>query len=274
MDFTLKIYKKLLKTFLDRGYRFITFEEYCELDKEGGETSLEKFVILRHDVDEYAWNAFEMAKVEYSLGIRATYYFRMVRQSNVPDVIEQITSWGHEIGYHYEVLSNCNGNLDKAISEFEENLNYLRSYYPVRTVCMHGSSTSKYDNRELWKNYNLDDFGLIGEPYLSVDFEKIFYLTDTGYAWDGGKYAVRDVVENKFNITFHSTSEIVESIKKCSYPNKSMILAHTLWTDKHGLWLWLFIREKLRNNIKLMTKRSRLIRFIYSGFVKLYWKIK
>ena len=64
---------------------------------------------------------------------------------------------------------------------------------------MHGSPTSRYDNRDIWQSYNYHDFDIIGEPYF--DFIKsqineangdMFYFTDTGRMWDGNEYNVRD----------------------------------------------------------------------------------
>ena len=266
MDFTLKKYSKLLDAFNDYGYEIVTFSEYLK-----GQVG-EKFVIMRHDVDELANNALRMAQIEKNKDIKATYFFRIVKQSNKPKVIRQIAAMGHEIGYHYEDLSSAEGNFERAIDSFSKNLKYFRNYYPVQTTCMHGSSTSKYDNRTLWKRYRLEDYGLIGEPYLSVDFDKVFYMTDTGYAWDGGKYATRDVVENKFSLTFHSTDEIIASIKAGNFPKQSMILAHTLWTDSISEWSYLHLREFVRNNIKRLAMNNKLVATLYKKLVNLYWK--
>ncbi len=272
MDFTLKIYIKLLQSFQFKGYQFTTFEQYCTDTPIHRDANRQ--IILRHDVDEYAANALKMAEIEHNLGIKATYYFRKVKQSDNPEIIIKIAAMGHEVGYHYETLSVHSGDMDKAVDEFRTNLEYFRTYYPVKTVCMHGSSTSKHDNRDIWQNCTLEEFGLIGEPYISIDFDKVFYLTDTGYAWDGGKYAVRDIVENKFGITFHSTQDIISSIEKGSFPNQAMILAHTLWTDKPLLWVYLFLRENIRIRVKLLSKNSKFVAKLYSALTKLYWRIK
>ena len=79
-DDTLKSYKLLLLAFQQSNYHFQTFEEFVTSPSEG------KVVVLRHDVDELAWNALKMAQLENSLGIRATYFFRIVKQS-------QYVSW-------------------------------------------------------------------------------------------------------------------------------------------------------------------------------------
>ena len=265
-DFTLRSYQLLVLALQDAGYQFQTFESFVTAPVSG------KTVVMRHDVDELAWNALKMAKLENKLGIRSTFFFRIVKQSNVPEVIRQIVALGHEVGYHYEDLSLAQGDEEKAIASFKKHLAYFRSYYPVRSVCMHGSSTSKYDNRLLWKAHQLSDYGLVGEPYLSVDFNQVYYLTDTGYAWDGGKYATRDVVESGFDLRFHTTQQIVDSVMEGTFPDKALILAHTLWTDNLFQWNWLHFREFCRNNIKLMAKKNKIVASVYKKLVEAYWK--
>ena len=265
-DFTLKTYKLLLEAFLQAGYRFQTFEEYVTAKADG------KVIVMRHDVDELAWNALKMAKVEHSLGIRATYFFRIVKQSNVPEVIKSIVAMGHEIGYHYEDLSSANGDVDKAMASFKTNLAYFRQYYPVRSVCMHGSSTSKHDNRQIWNKCQLSDFELIGEPYLTIDFKKVYYLTDTGYAWDGGRFAVRDVVEDVFGLTFHNSQQIIDSVIKGEFPENALVLAHTLWSGNLFQWMFLHLREFFRNRIKLMARKHKTLAKCYEKMVSWYWK--
>ena len=265
-DFTLQSYRSLLQAFQKTGYHFQTFEEMMTVPTAG------QTVVMRHDVDELAHNALKMAQLENKLGVRATYFFRIVKQSNVPEVIEQIVKLGHEVGYHYEDLALAEGDTDKAVKSFEANLAYFRQYYPVKSVCMHGSSTSKYDNRLLWKEKSLSDYGLVGEPYLSVDFNHVFYLTDTGYAWDGSKVATRDVVESPFALHFHSTQQIIDCLNHNGFPEKSLILAHTLWTDSWSQWHWLHLREFLRNNVKLWAKKNPVVARMYKGMVDRYWK--
>ncbi len=273
MDFTLKTYRELLVALQNKGYRFLRYGDYCVEERSllvDGKSQL--WVILRHDVDELPSNALKMAKIENGLGIKATYYFRTVNHSNNPEVIRTIVRLGHEIGYHYEDLALAKGNVELAKQSFKENLEYFRSFYPVKTVCMHGSSTSEYDNRLLWCDCSFGDFDLLGEPYLTTDFEKIFYLTDTGYAWDGGKYAVRDIVENKFELKLHSTRDIINTIQKGDFPDRVFILAHTLWTNCLWLWVSLHVREFVRNRIKNIARKNIIVKRFYSFLVNLYWK--
>lgn len=245
MDFTLKIYQSLLQALKKAGYAFFTFEEYCEGKATG------RFIILRHDVDLRAGHSLATAKLEAAFGIKASYYFRVVPQSKQPDKIKEIADLGHEIGYHYEDLSLFKGNSSFAIDHFRHQLSYFRKFYPVKTICMHGSPTSKYDNRGIWKHYDYKDFGLIGEPYFDIDFNKVFYLTDTGRCWDGDRFSVRDKVNSVFTQSYHSTNELINAAVAGKLPDKIMITTHPQrWTDNGVEWLHEFIFQNIKNILK------------------------
>jgi len=263
MDFTIKQYKKLLQSLKDQEYSFQTFEEFVK-------TPNNKVVILRHDVDERPHNALKLAQTEFDMGIKSTFYFRIVKISNDPDIIREIVKLGHEIGYHYEDYASSNGNLDIAIKNFENNLKYFRNYYPVKTICMHGSSMSEFDNRIIWESHKLSDFGIICEPYISIDYSNILYLTDTGRCWDGGKFSVRDYVTNNFQFSFHKTKDIIKAINNKELPDRVILQSHTLWTDSFKEWIWLLIRERVRNNLKIIIVKIPLIKKIAYKIIQSY----
>ena len=253
-DFTLAKYDELLQGLKDAGYRFITFEKYCA-DKDA--LGNEPFVILRHDVDLKAENSLATAKLEHSLGIAASYYFRVVEQSNKPAIIKAIGEMGHEIGYHYEDMTICGGDVTNAIGHFEKQLTYFRQYYPVKTICMHGAPRSKFDGRDLWKQFDYHDYGIVGEPYFDVDFSKVFYLTDTGRRWDGFNVSVRDKVPvyqdewTRQGWVYHGTDDILDAIGTGVFPRQLMMTTHPQrWTDKRGEWL----REKVGQTAKNVVK--------------------
>jgi hypothetical protein len=188
-DFTLTIYKKLLLCLQESEYKYLTFAEFME-----GRPEEEKLVILRHDVDKKSLRALRTAEMENELGIKGTYYFRVVKNELPKEVIERVAKLGHEIGYHYNDLNAAGGVVEKALDLFGKNLAKLRELTPVNTACMHGSPLSKYDNRKLWESHNYRDFGIIGEPYFDIDFNEVMYLTDTGRRWDGDRVSIRDKV--------------------------------------------------------------------------------
>ncbi len=61
-----------------------------------------KHLVLRHDVDKKPANSLVIAGIESALGIKGTYYFRIVPESLDKDIAGAISSMGHEVGYHYE----------------------------------------------------------------------------------------------------------------------------------------------------------------------------
>ena len=254
MDFTLKTYTRLIETFKKAGYRFVSFQDYCE---HGAELNDVHFVIMRHDVDKRASNAFVIAKMDAESGIRSSFYFRIDEQSNQPEVIKAIVALGHEIGYHYEDLSFCQGEIKWAMQRFKENLDYFRGFYPVKTICMHGAPHSPYDGRDLWKYRDYHDFGIIGEPYFDMDFSKVFYLTDTGRRWDGFNVSLRDKVPAyqeewiRKGWVYHSTGDILKALAEETFPKRLMLTTHPQrWTDNLGLWLGEYVTQSTKNVVK------------------------
>jgi len=270
MDFTLSQYTRLLNTLVQAGFSFPSFEDYRNPSQTPNPES--PLVILRHDVDLLPQNSLQTALIENRLGIKGSYYFRIVKESNDPQIIEQIRELGHEIGYHYEDLTLAGGNFEKAYDSFTANLEYFRRFYSVKTICMHGSPMSKWDSRDIWKKYNYRDLGIIGEPYFDIDFSKVAYYTDTGRMWNGNKYSVRDKISNIHNTsviphttptpsggkagrgafpTYRSTPEIITALKNNTFPPQAMLTLHPQrWTDKPLPWAKELILQGAKNVVK------------------------
>ncbi len=256
MDFTIRKYRQFLNILLGKEYHFVTFEQYCDF-RDRGDALPERYIIMRHDVEALPENSYAFAQIEYELGIQASYYFRVIKASNQPEYIRAIAAFGHEIGYHYEDMAICNGNVEKAYSHFQEQLQYFRQFYPVRTICMHGAPTSKWDGRELWKHYNYQSLGVIGEPYFDVDFSDVFYLTDTGRCWDGFNVSVRDKIPTyqdqwtEQGLVYHTTDDLIQTLNQGQLPARIMITIHPQrWTNNILVWSKELLLQSLKNIIK------------------------
>jgi len=208
MDFTFDMFGVLLRTLSDSGYTFTRVKDYA--GNSGMADSHE--VILRHDVDRRPSYALACARMEASLGLSGTYYFRITPGSFDKDIIQDIAAAGHEIGYHYEDLdlvarrgsikrAGRTSDLDKlvreAFSSFGENLKKFRQVGTVTTACMHGSPMSPYDSRLIWKYFDYGAVGIEVEPYFDISLERTLYLTDTGRRWDGSAVSIRDKVYSR-----------------------------------------------------------------------------
>jgi hypothetical protein len=249
MDFTIKTYKKFLEAVSSQGYTFQTFSDFLK-------SPANKAIILRHDVDAKKENSLEFAELEHKLGIKGSYYFRFVPESFNEGVIRKIAGMGHEIGYHYETMETNRGNVALAHIEFCNNLEKLRGIVQIETICMHGSPRSKFDNRDIWKNYDYRKLGIIGEPYYDIDFNKVAYLTDTGRRWNGEKVSIRDKVNSSFHFDFRSTKDIIRSMDQL--PDKIMFTIHPQrWSDRPGPWMRELIWQGVKNRVKwLLVSKS------------------
>lgn len=234
MDFTLKKYRELL----------IALKGYGN-------------VILRHDVDKKPQNSLKTARIEHELGWKAIYYFRAVPESWDEFIIKEIASLGHDIGYHYESLATCKGDIDMAYNDFCVNLERLRKIAPVNSICMHGTPKSPWDSKDIWEKYDYKNLGILFEPYLDTDFSSTFYITDTGRRWDGYKVSRRDVIPDyqelweKQGLKYHTTDDIIHSIITGSFPRNTMITTHPQrWHDNQLLWLKELIFQNAKNVIK------------------------
>ena len=258
MDFTRKKYRELVSQLKNSGYEFITYQQYCEGNLP------QRFVILRHDVDLKPKNSLAVAQDEAVLGAKASYYFRAVPESWDEAIIKAIAAMGHEVGYHYESLTTCNGDIHKAFDDFKKNLERLRALVPVNTICMHGSPRSPYDSKDIWKQYDYRSLGIIGEPYLNTDFSKMLYLTDTGRRWDGYKVSVRDKIEgyqeewNAKGWVFHSTNDIIIALQGDKLPNQLMITTHPQrWFDFGFNWMKEYVMQNLKNMVKAVIVKKQ-----------------
>ncbi len=243
-DFTLHKYEEFLRAALNQGYQLVSYENYLLND-------FDKVLILRHDVDKKPQNSLKTAQLQYQLGVTGTYYFRAVPESFDERIIKQIVALGHEIGYHYEDLTICKGDAKKAILHFEKWLDKLRTFYPVKTVCMHGSPMSKFDNRLLWDKYDYKKYDIIAEPYFDINFDEVFYITDTGRRWDGNKVSVRDKVVSKFKLNFHASDELINAFNKGEMPHKIMQNIHPQrWSNNKQEWMKELVIQRIKNTIK------------------------
>lgn len=257
-DFTLKKYESLLQTIKSTDYTVSTVYDFLKSPPK-------KCIIVRHDVDRAINRNLDMARLEHRYGIRSTYYFRHVEETFKPDAIVLIARMGHEIGFHYEVMDKANGDSKRAIEIFQKELDELRKVTEgiteIHTVCMHGNPLKAWSNRDLWNKYDFRDFGIAGEPYFSIDYNKVFYLTDTGRTWADRKIRVKDTIERSGagTSTCHtgaspnaisSTDDVIQLIQSQKVPQICLLIHPNRWCDDYGGWA----KELLFQNIKNIGK--------------------
>jgi len=212
-DFTLEKYSELLRA-LEVNYRIMGVADYLTSPKD------EEFIaVLRHDVDKFPDRAARMALLEKNLGVRSTYYFRWnPKPGNFPkqEILETLR-YGHEVGYHYENLSELR-DKEKALADFKDKLAVLRKLAPVRTVAMHGAPRVRVRNADMLEGVDLSKYGLLGEPHISPEFADIVYVTDSGRKWTSGAGSVRDTLGKPVEEKVKNTDELIGLVKARKYP--------------------------------------------------------
>jgi len=98
--FTLNHYKEIIELAKDEGYTITSTVQYLD--------GLKKPLVLRHDIDFSIEMAYELANIEYDLGIQTSYYVYLhapTYNALAPDsmkMIQAMHDMGHEIGLHYD----------------------------------------------------------------------------------------------------------------------------------------------------------------------------
>jgi len=228
-DFTLGAYERYLTAIKENFGASVLFRNLLANGLPN------RFCALRHDVDRRTYRALDMARLEHGMGLVASYYFRVPYTFDV-EVIRAIEAMGHEVGYHYENLSELNGDVELALQDFGEKLGQLRQVAQVSTCCMHGRPLKPYDNRDLWREptrHRLlkERFGILGELYLDIDYTDIAYITDTGRNWTSDRSNRRDHVDSTIQASFDSGEDLLKYLRERPHRRLIFQVHPERWTD-------------------------------------------
>jgi hypothetical protein len=250
-DFTLKSYGELLSTIMSDGFPVFGVATWLRLGNPI------KGAVMRHDVDRRPQNALAMAKLEHERGIRTTYYFRVVGSAYCEKTILAIADLGHEIGYHYEDLSLAKGDKRLAVQLFEAHIADLRRLVPIETVTMHGSPLSRHHNLDMWSETSLRNFGLLGDAFLSVDYQGMLYFTDTGRGWNRSNTNLRDRPPGimECSVDGDRTADLIGFLRAHRSKKLAFSVHPERWNDYVVSWGLQLISDSACNAVKSLVKR-------------------
>jgi hypothetical protein len=155
MPSRLATYRVLLETALGAGYAILSIERFWELIQAGTVDPAQRYLILRNDIDTGPQTAGAMWRIERSLGIVSSYFFRLSYLDLA--LMRDIAAAGGEASYHYEELatvakrrhlhtrSDALRYLPEAQDLFRLNVARLRdlSGQPIRIVASHGDFVNR-----------------------------------------------------------------------------------------------------------------------------------
>lgn len=195
--FTFNNIEKQYKTALEKGYHFITCEEYAK-NKNRKYT---KTVINRIDIDLSIKKAERVGKFYNKLGIKGSFFVRLHAPEYNPfsfenyRIIKFLIDTGHEIGYHSEVVDQSVIWNEDASDCLKRDIDVINKMFNIKIkgVASHGGMTG-LNNLDFWKDKKATDFGLLYEAYDW--FNDCFYISDSEWTqwkcYDKGKLVKGD----------------------------------------------------------------------------------
>jgi hypothetical protein len=155
MPSRLETYRALLETALGAGYVIVSVERFWVLIGAGAVDPARRYLVLRNDIDTGPQTAAAMWRIEHSLGIEGSHYFRLSTLDL--GLMTDIASAGGEASYHYEELATVAkrrhvrtqvgilAHLPESQDLFRANLARLRALtgLPMRVVASHGDFVNR-----------------------------------------------------------------------------------------------------------------------------------
>lgn len=156
MDFTHSEWTNFCKLLKEKDIYSICAKDVFDLQKK------EQFLVLKHDVETDVNKALDIARIEYKYGHRGTYYVQgyLLEKENNIALLKEISSLGHEVTYHHDVMDSNQGNIKAAEVEFNYYKNkFTENGWDIKTVCQHGNPIVKRigysSNRDFFRNKNI-----------------------------------------------------------------------------------------------------------------------
>jgi len=202
--FSFDYYRHMLQQAAERGYRVSSFEHY--------RPGVPQTVIMRHDVDYTLNGVLQLAEIERSLGVTATYLFRVhaheynLFSPHAFTMLQRLLEWGHEIGLHTEAMNvgrawhrDPGGLLVK-----EKALLELIIDRPIRTVSEHRDiSHTVHATPYLHEVLDPLSAGFVNFTMAPAYFGDMKYLSDSNGVWREGDLLVHLGKHPRFQVLIH-----------------------------------------------------------------------
>lgn len=185
----------------------------------------EKYIVLKHDIENKVFKAYKLAEIENRYGHRGTYYVQAYLLNNRKNIkmLKKMANMGHEISYHHDVMDSNYGNLEEALKEFEKNKKkFEENGFVVNTVCQHGNPIVErkgyYSNRDFFRSVKVQEtYPNISD--IMVNF-KSKYDTEYKYYSDSGRNfkLIYDPINNDIidsddkNILYKNLEKLLDTI--------------------------------------------------------------
>lgn len=178
-SFSLKHYRDTLIRYQDSGYVYLSM-----LDDP---LSYNKSIVMSHDVDFDPALALNMARMEFDLGVKSTYFFRLgakyynLLSQPAKEAVDNISKMGHGVGLHLESIGLNSILEEEHVADLLQICNrwvhpkfeYFNVHEPARTSVIFGEITESLGSKDR-------------RPILSKHLASCKYISDSGARWREG----------------------------------------------------------------------------------------
>jgi hypothetical protein len=174
--FSLELYQSTLEKALRLGYAFPTVSELKK-----GSSHLNKFLLVRHDIDTSPHYALQMALLEHRLGVRSSFYVLMHSPFYNPaspnhwDDLRKMIDMGFEVGLHYET----DFFEKRKIDPLEGVLGDVAALEKILRIKISSVSQHRPASGTFLKKLN--EFYV--DAYNQDLMQNVFYISDSGFKW-------------------------------------------------------------------------------------------
>lgn len=194
-EFSYDHYKEIIESAKTK-YKILPLRDYRP-------STQDKVLLLRHDIDAKVRRATRMARLEYDLDVKATYFVRVHAELYNPfgfrayPLLKRIAEMGHEIGLHFENLDFSHITGEDPSSVLRREIGVLETVLGVKIQGIAGHrGFSGIDNSDFIPKTRLADFGVEYEAHeLTTD---CFFVSDSLRRWarTDGRCACQILQEN------------------------------------------------------------------------------
>jgi hypothetical protein len=145
-------------------------------------------IAIRHDVDHSIEKAHRFAHWEYERNFMSTYFILTTApyydDPALAGYLDDMISWGHEIGFHNDALCAMDGDIVAAAGYIEMHKykieQSLSKHYSLLGIADHGGHP--FPNGDIWNHYTPQDLGFEYEAY-QLQKTANTYISDNQGTW-------------------------------------------------------------------------------------------
>ena len=268
------IYSKWKKFCQELNKKNIISIPACEV-----QSSLDKYLVLKHDVETKVSHAYKLARIEHLNGHCGSYYVQAYLLDNQKNVrlLKEMQAMGHEISYHYDVMDSNKGDIEKALVEFEGNLDKFRSNgFDIKTVCQHGNPIVERkgynSNRDFFRDYSVNekyqDISDIMVNFKEKKGTEYLYFSDAGRKFK----LIYDPINNDI-VDSSDKDKVVKNLDELTtivcQDGRYIVSIHPhRWTNSRILYL---LKSGTFKMIRVVAKLLIKVPFMKKIFSKYYY---